>query len=216
MKPFWQSKTLRFNLLAIAALAGQMYGGFVVPVEYQATALAVGNLLLRAVTGQPIDWSQIKLPGGNLPAALVLFALGFGSVFLSGCSAIKVIDERPVLSEFVVRVAVGRVLDEHPAWAQPAQRLSAAAIRVINESDDEVALPELQTFISTQIPWDALTPEEAALLQVLIASVAEEIRSSLARQGEIAPEEIKVRAATVLGWINQVAELHTLRRTASV
>lgn len=61
MKKFWQSKILGNNLTFLAALAIQTQTGFVAPVEIQAAALALTNLILRAwFSGQPIDWSQVK------------------------------------------------------------------------------------------------------------------------------------------------------------
>ena len=213
MKKFWKSKTIWNNLIALAALAYQSQAGYFAPIETQAVLLAVSNIFLRGVTGQPIDWSQIKLPGGKLPAAVLLFALGFGSIFLSGCSALKVVDERPVLSEFAVRVAVSRVLTEHPGWAQPAQEISASALRLVNEST-QVALPELSAYVASQIPWDEISVADAALLQMLITAIGNEIQAGLTAPQLATPQVIQVRVATVLGWIHQVAELHALRSAA--
>lgn len=71
MKKFWKSKTLLANIAALALIALQSQTGFVVSPELQATGLAIGNLILRALTGQPIDWSQVKLttdaPGNSDP-----------------------------------------------------------------------------------------------------------------------------------------------------
>lgn len=56
-KPFWQSKTLWVNLIAIAAMEVQSRTGYVIPAEGQAALLAVVNLVLRIVTDKPLDWS---------------------------------------------------------------------------------------------------------------------------------------------------------------
>jgi len=54
-KLWFTSKTLLFNLAAIAAMAVQVgLLGNVVPLEYQATALAVANVALRFITTQGV------------------------------------------------------------------------------------------------------------------------------------------------------------------
>ncbi len=54
-KPWWQSKTLWLNFAAIAAMAVQagLFGN-AIPLEYQATALAVANVALRLITAQGV------------------------------------------------------------------------------------------------------------------------------------------------------------------
>ncbi len=56
-KKFWHSKTFYVNLLAIAALVGQMHFGFAVSAEAQASILAAVNVALRLVTKEEIVWS---------------------------------------------------------------------------------------------------------------------------------------------------------------
>lgn len=212
MKKFWQSKILWNNILGLAALAVQSQTSYLAPVEAQAALLALSNIVLRGwFSGQTIDWSQIKLPGGKATAGLLILGAFFSTLMLSGCSTIKVVDKQPVLSELAVRVAVGRVLSEHPSWATPTQTITANAIRVVNESDD-VALPELQQYVQAQIPWGSLNPEETALIQALIPAIVKEIESSLPAPTTSTPPEIRVRVATVLGWINQTAEVYAVQQ----
>lgn len=58
MKPFWRSKVFWVNLLAAAALVAEGVFGreVVIPLEAQATILAAINLMLRAVTREPVGW----------------------------------------------------------------------------------------------------------------------------------------------------------------
>lgn len=54
MKSFWKSKTLWFNALALAVMAGQGGLGFELPTNIALPVVAVGNALLRIITSQPV------------------------------------------------------------------------------------------------------------------------------------------------------------------
>ena len=60
MKPFWTSKTLWVNILAVGAIIAQGQFGYVISPETQISILAVLNLLLRAITKQPVVWGKVK------------------------------------------------------------------------------------------------------------------------------------------------------------
>lgn len=52
------SKTLWVNVLSVIAMVAQgITGKQILPIEYQGTALAVINIVLRLVTKQSIIWS---------------------------------------------------------------------------------------------------------------------------------------------------------------
>ena len=55
-KPFWKSKTFWANIIAVVALIFQTQFGFVISPEEQVAILGVINLILRAVTKEPITW----------------------------------------------------------------------------------------------------------------------------------------------------------------
>lgn len=56
-KSIWTSKTIWINALAIIVMIVQGYTGFIVTPELQVMILGVINLILRAVTKQPVDWT---------------------------------------------------------------------------------------------------------------------------------------------------------------
>lgn len=58
VKPFWRSRTFWLNIIVAAALIAEGVTGkhVVVPVEVQAIILAGINLVLRALTKEPISW----------------------------------------------------------------------------------------------------------------------------------------------------------------
>ena len=53
-KPWYTSKTIWVNLLSVIGLLVQTQTGFVIDAEAQLGIIAVINLLLRIVTGQPL------------------------------------------------------------------------------------------------------------------------------------------------------------------
>jgi hypothetical protein len=199
------SKTLWVNLLAVVGIVAQAKFGAVVPPEAQTLILALGNLGLRLITGQPIDLKKVKLSG--LQCLLVAVSLGMlMTPALSGCAVMRATEEHPVLTELAVRAAVARVLEERPGWARPTERITADAISLLG-SDDQVTLADLEGYVLQQIPWTELAPEEEELLRVLIRAIRDETELYLERQGVADPGETGVRVARVLGWINQTAAI---------
>jgi len=55
-KPFYKAKTFWANIIAIAGILAQSHYGFIISPELQTLALSVMNLVLRAVTKDPIIW----------------------------------------------------------------------------------------------------------------------------------------------------------------
>ena len=88
-KAFYLSKTFWLNVLAIVALILQSYTGFVLSAEAQVAILGLINIVLRAITSQPLSWGN---QGGRIspPLALhllmVCLALGLLVSAFSGCA----------------------------------------------------------------------------------------------------------------------------------
>lgn len=58
MKPWYYSKTLWINLIAIIAIGIQtVNSSYIISPEIQGGILAIINLVLRAITGEKIDWA---------------------------------------------------------------------------------------------------------------------------------------------------------------
>lgn len=55
-KPFYESKTLWINIIAIIGMFIQMRYGFALSSEIQTLALSLMNLILRAITKDSITW----------------------------------------------------------------------------------------------------------------------------------------------------------------
>ncbi|MGE4545824.1 MAG: hypothetical protein AB7D06_17165 [Pedobacter sp.] len=88
-KAFYLSKTFWLNVLAIVALILQSYTEFVLSPEAQVAILGLINLILRAVTNEPLSWGNQT---GRLAPPLVLhllmacLALGLLVSSLPGCA----------------------------------------------------------------------------------------------------------------------------------
>lgn len=54
MKAWYKSKTLWFNLLTLAILAGQGQLGIEIPPSIAVPLVTVGNMLLRVITTAPL------------------------------------------------------------------------------------------------------------------------------------------------------------------
>lgn len=92
MKTWYLSKTLWLNIIAVVALLLQAQYGFVLDPEAQAGALALINLVLRLVTGQPLAWNaapadQSQADGGFIRLPLLFLLTAFACVIaLAGCA----------------------------------------------------------------------------------------------------------------------------------
>lgn len=56
MKQWWKSKTVWANALAIGAVVAQGQAGVEITPEAQVSLLALVNLVLRALTKEPLGW----------------------------------------------------------------------------------------------------------------------------------------------------------------
>ncbi|HDH01101.1 MAG TPA: hypothetical protein ENG80_04765, partial [Nitrospirae bacterium] len=77
MKPFWQSKTLLFNVIAFAAILLQTKYGFVIGAEEQAAIIVALNVILRFITRKKITMTK--------PAARML-SFFFIIILFAGCA----------------------------------------------------------------------------------------------------------------------------------
>lgn len=59
-KPIYLSKTFWVNVIALIAMLAQTQTGFIISPEEQIAIIAVINILLRVVTGQPIEMEYKK------------------------------------------------------------------------------------------------------------------------------------------------------------
>ncbi len=213
MKSPFKSKTLWVNIIGILAMLGQSQFGFVVAAEDQAVALGAINLILRLITREQIDWSTpINNIRGSarryLVASMLCFSLA-GLValpLLSGCSMAGRIANDDIAAQLVVRAAAGRVLDQRPDWTEATYRITGELIELVR-SEPHVSLAGLEEAVIDRVNWNELTPEDQAILQVLISAARTDLEVALEKRGVSEPGETKIAMQRVLGWINQSAEI---------
>jgi hypothetical protein len=92
MKPFYLSKTFWVNVIALCALLLQGMFGWVLEPQHQAAILALVNLVLRAITREPLSWAD----GGGASAPLVLLLIGCAGA-MSGCAGVQVCREAAIV-----------------------------------------------------------------------------------------------------------------------
>lgn len=85
-KPWWESKTLWINAIAVVAMMIQSHTGFVIDPEAQIAILGVINLILRAITRTTLDWRTDT----DKIAPLLLLA-----VLLAGCATDQAAKQSP-------------------------------------------------------------------------------------------------------------------------
>lgn len=89
-KAWWKSKTFWVNLICVVALLVQSLTRYIISPEIQAAVLALINLILRAVTKEPLAWASgddsPPITGGPGAGMAVVLLAGSLALALSGCA----------------------------------------------------------------------------------------------------------------------------------
>jgi hypothetical protein len=100
-KAWFLSKTLWFNAVAILAIVIQLFNHYyIIPPEVQSGILAIINIILRTISGQPLEWKTSSdgseepphfippNPAGFIqrPLILMLLSLALFGCLLNACS----------------------------------------------------------------------------------------------------------------------------------
>jgi hypothetical protein len=193
MKDPKTSKTLWANIIAIVALVVQSKTGYLASLEDQAIALGFINLILRIVTKDQLDWSQVK----KTPFIALLI------IPLIGCAGMN-FEKHEIAMELAVRATTARVLENNPGWSESAYNITADVIKKA-EAGEFVCLKDLERAVIGRIPWAEITPEEQVLALLLIGTVRSDLESYLEHRGVKTPGDFAVSVAKVLSWVNQTA-----------
>jgi hypothetical protein len=106
--------------------------------------------------------------------------------------------------EFTVRAVAARTFTEHPTWAPAAQTIA----HQIRTADTEIEVGLLTDAVFERIPVDALTPEETALIHMLVPALEIRIVDRLKEKGVETPEKTRAYLGEVLWWIEQTAQAY--------
>lgn len=152
-------------------------------------------------------------PSLNQLRAVIAFCLiacvGLVFLLLSGCSTNPPL--RPALSEFSVRVGMGRMLTVHPEWIGPTMEITRIMIGSVPEGV-MVPIEELETYVLTQTPWRNYYPNQSQILATTMVQIADVLTSTLAEQGVKNPERTPISVADILNWAYQAAEIRSVQR----
>jgi hypothetical protein len=130
-------------------------------------------------------------------AIVIVIALAF-----SGCTAFNnMVKNDALISQLAVEAATARVIHEHPKWKASVVRITDNAIATI---DGKVVsdLASIESYVSEQINWARLLPEEQAIVNTLIAHVRINLEDSFRANGVVKPDEQMVQVRQVLQWVS--------------
>jgi hypothetical protein len=120
----------------------------------------------------------------------------------SGCATIG---DNELVTELAVEAATAKVLHEHPEWRDKTLLITSAAAEAI---DGQVVadLAGVESCVKERINWTELSPEEQALVNVLISEVLRDIEKAFSTQGVKEPAERMIKVKQVLEWVNRAAQ----------
>ena len=124
------------------------------------------------------------------------------TISLSGCATYQAVTSSPLL-ESSVRITVGRVLENNPAWVAPAYQFSEMAMTTL-KGKEIIDINAIDTLFIEMIE-DELLPEERAVAVDLFESIKQGVIADMRSRGITDPGEQVAYAIQVLSWINQSA-----------
>jgi hypothetical protein len=125
------------------------------------------------------------------------------AVLISGCSLFS-LEKGDAVLELTVRAVASRTFAEKPTWAPVALRIA----QELRDANEELEIGSLRDVIFEKLPFHLLTPEEVALVQMVVPMIETRVIDRLKEKGIEAPEETKAYLGEVLTWIEQSAEAY--------
>ena len=147
----------------------------------------------------------------SLQARLVtaLACLVIAAAALTGCRAPgeQPSAERTLAAQLVVRQATLRYIEAAPVPAARAAAVHAVVGRVLAVAEaDETTLSALEVSARALVPWDALSPADRDLLDLLITAISQRLTERIG-EGVLDPED-RVAVIEVLHWVQAAASLY--------
>jgi hypothetical protein len=137
---------------------------------------------------------------------IVYLMLALITVVGIGCATFNsVVTNDALISQLAVEAATARVLTEHPQWKKSTIEITSGAAAAI-EASAAVSLRDVEAYVRDRIKWYNLTPEEQALLSVLITKVRTNLEDSFRAKGIEEPDREMVAVRQVLIWIHDAAK----------
>ena len=163
------SKTLWVNILAVVAMLVQGQTGFIIDAEAQIAILGVINLVLRAITREPLNWPSSKSQSGYSSLSLLHCLVGLCLLLtlvvgLAGCSTqtVKTSAKSLILTQQTV-VAAAEAADSMCTAGTLNQEQCDEVAGLYAKAKDayDVALVAEQAVIDAAIAGDDQTEDAA-------------------------------------------------------
>jgi hypothetical protein len=110
-----------------------------------------------------------------------------------------------LISQLAVEAATARVLNENPSWRNTTIGITDAAVRAIS-INEIVSIGDLENYVRDRVKWYNLSPEEQALVSVLITQTRQNLEDSFRAQKVTNPLNEMVEVNKVMKWINATAK----------
>jgi outer membrane lipoprotein-sorting protein len=124
---------------------------------------------------------------------------------ISGCATFnKIVTNNALVTQLAVEAATARVLHEHLDWKGKTISITETVISAI-DNKTMTDLGSIELFIPSQISWRSLTPEEQALISVLISQAKQNLLDSYRAQHIENPLAQLVQVRQMLTWIHDAA-----------
>lgn len=144
----------------------------------------------------------------------LLLTLLLSLTYLSGCAGTapppltdvaNVVAQNEVLFRAATQYATIKAVQKNPALAPRIAQVAAETAAGL-QAGQLIPVAFLEQEVRAKIRWEKLKPEEYILVDALIITVRTELEKAA---GELAtPEEARVLAAKVLGWVADAATLY--------
>lgn len=136
-----------------------------------------------------------------IPVVLVLvIALSLGCATFN-----KLVTNNELISQLAVEAATARVLNENPSWRNTTIGISEGAVKAI-EASAIVSIGDLENYVRDRVKWYNLSPEEQALVSVLISQTRQNLEDSFRAQKVTNPLNEMIEVKKVMKWINETAK----------
>ena len=125
----------------------------------------------------------------------------------SGCATFnKIVTNDALIMQLAVQDATAHVITKHPEWKQQITNISQSGMDAI-DSKTVITLSAVESYVNGKINTASMTPEDQALVSVLLTTVEGNLSDSFNAHGVTNPASQLVEVRQVLEWINNQAKL---------
>lgn len=136
----------------------------------------------------------------------IITVLAMVFMFSSCATFNKLVTNDALIMQLAVQDATAHVIAKHPEWKQQIANISQSGMDAI-DSKTVITLSAVESYVKGKINTAAMTPEDQALVSVLLTTVEGNLSDSFNAHGVTDPASQLVEVRQVLEWINNQAKL---------